>query len=142
MGVTSSKPMLVTIIHRKRTHALVGVKGAVVPIGPEDETSPSLNSGALLIQGYNNIFVKYNHLSNINDTIKSILLELQCDNLCVTDRGVQAPILRDAKETDKQKVFVSARTIIKQSIKEHASHDINMLSGPYAIFSTVKNANT
>ena len=41
---------------------------------------------------------------------------------------MQAQILRDAKETGKEKVFVSARTIIEQSIKEHASHDINMLS--------------
>ena len=48
--------------------------------------------------------------------------------MCVTDHGVQAQILRDAKETGKEKVFVSARTIIEQSIKEHASHDINMLS--------------
>ena len=49
-------------------------------------------------------------------------------SLCVTDRGVQAQILRDAKETGQQKVFVSARTIIEQSIKEHASNDIHMLS--------------
>ena len=49
-------------------------------------------------------------------------------SLCVTDRGVQAQILRDAKETGQQKVFVSARTIIEQSIKEHASNDIYMLS--------------
>ena len=27
------------------------------------------NSGELLIQDYNNIFVKHNHVSNINDTI-------------------------------------------------------------------------
>ena len=32
------------------------------------------------------------------------------------------------KETGKHKVFVSAHTIIEQSRKEYASHDINMLS--------------
>ena len=46
--------------------------------------------------------------------------------ICVLQ--AQAQILRDAKETGKQKVFVSTRTIIEQPIKEHASHDINMLS--------------
>ena len=61
--------MLVTIIHRKCTHALVGVKGGVVPIGAEDAKPPSWNSDVLLIQDYNYIFVKHNHVSNINDTI-------------------------------------------------------------------------
>ena len=60
---------MVTIIHRNGTTALVGVLGGVVPIGAEDAKPPSLNSGVLLIQDYNYIFVKHNHVSNINDTI-------------------------------------------------------------------------
>ena len=61
--------MLVTIIHGKRTHSLVGVKSGVVPIGAEDAKLPSLNRGVLLIQDYNYISVKHNHVSNINDII-------------------------------------------------------------------------
>ena len=61
--------MMVTIIRGKRTNALVGVKGGVVPIRAEDAKPPSLNCGVLLIQDYNYIFVKQNHVSNINDTI-------------------------------------------------------------------------
>ena len=61
--------MVVAIIHGKRTTALVGVLGGVVPIGAEDAKPPSLNSGVLLIQDYNYIYVKHNHVSNINDTI-------------------------------------------------------------------------
>ena len=48
-----------------RTTALVGILDGVV----EDAKPPSLNSGVLLIQDYNYIFVKHNHVSNINDTI-------------------------------------------------------------------------
>ena len=68
-GTIRGGDLLVTIIRGKQTHALVGVKGGVVPIGAEDAKPQSLNSGVLLIQDYNYIFVKHNHVSNINDTI-------------------------------------------------------------------------
>ena len=60
--------MVVTIIHRNRTTTLVAVLGGV-PIGEEDAKPPSLKSRVLLIQDYNYIFVKPNHVSYINDTI-------------------------------------------------------------------------
>ena len=41
---------------------------------------------------------------------------------------IQNYIQHHHKETGKQKMFVSACIIIEQSIKEHASHDINTLS--------------
>ena len=65
--------MLVTTIRGKRTNALVGVKDGVVLIGTKDAKPQLRKSWELLIPDYNHIFVKHSHVSNINDTIVTII---------------------------------------------------------------------
>ena len=39
----------------------------------------------------------------------------------LTDRGVQAKIVRDAKQQGEEDVFVSARTHVDHSIRQHTA---------------------